>query len=114
MVSGVPTLAPRSGGVLSYATDDNAWLVEPTGRDFADAVEAIVADPDEARRRTANAVATALENTREKSTDNLFAAYDRMWADFQERHELYCSIAETKRFDYTTVAPNRDLLPEER
>jgi glycosyltransferase involved in cell wall biosynthesis len=100
MVSGVPTLAPNSGGILSYATEDNAWLVEPTGEKFAQAVRDIIANPPETARRTANAIRTALDNTREKSTDNLFAAYDKMYEDFQRRKELFTDVEEAKRFDF--------------
>lgn len=100
MVSGVPTLAPNSGGILSYATNENAWLVEPTGENFATSVREIIENPSETARRTENAVKTALENTREKSTDNLFAAYDKMFEDFQRRKELFTDIAEAKSFDF--------------
>ncbi|MBK8812668.1 MAG: glycosyltransferase [Acidobacteria bacterium] len=100
MVSGAPTLAPNSGGILSYATEDNAWLVEPSGAKFAATVRSIVAKPEETARRTANAVETALANTRVKSTDNLLATYDRMFEDFQRRKELFTDLEESKRFDY--------------
>ena len=103
MVSGVPTLAPNSGGILSYANDDNAWLEEPAGAAFAGAVRRILADPDNSARKTRNAVATALENTRVKSTDNLFAAYDRMFADFEERKSLFTDLTESKTFDYVRL-----------
>lgn len=100
MVSGVPTLAPNSGGILSYATDENAWLVEPTGENFARSVREIIENPAETTRRTKNAVETALENTREKSTDNLFATYDKMYQDFQSRKELFTDIEKAKSFDF--------------
>jgi len=100
MVSGVPTLAPNAGGILSYATDENAWLVEPTGENFAASVREIIENPAETERRTKNAVATALENTREKSTDNLFATYDKMYLDFQTRKELFTDIEKAKTFDF--------------
>ena len=100
MVSGVPTLAPNSGGILSYATGENAWLVEPTGENFAAAVREIIDDPRETARRTANAIKTAMENTREKSTDNLFATYDKMYEDFQRRKELFTDLEKAKKFDF--------------
>jgi glycosyltransferase involved in cell wall biosynthesis len=100
MVSGVPTLAPNAGGILSYATPENAWLVAPTGAEFARAVREIVGNPEESARVTRNAIATALDNTREKSTDYLFATYDRMYEDFQRRRDLFTSIEEAKNFDY--------------
>ncbi|MBS1794396.1 MAG: glycosyltransferase [Acidobacteria bacterium] len=100
MASGAPTVAPDSGGILTYASDENAWLVAPTGASFAKAVRAIVDDPNERARRVNNAVLTALENTREKSTDHLFDAYDRMYADFQRRKELFVAADEAKNFDF--------------
>lgn len=103
MASGAPTLAPNAGGILSYATEENAWLVEPTGKNFAHAVRAIIENPAETRRRTGNAIKTALENTREKSTDRLFATYDRMFEDFQRRNELFTNLAEAKNFNFVKL-----------
>lgn len=103
MVSGVPTLAPNSGGILSYATDENAWLVEPTAENFARAAREIVENPEQRERKVKRAVQTALENTREKSTDNLFATYDRMYEDFQRRKDLFTDIEATKNFDFADL-----------
>jgi glycosyltransferase involved in cell wall biosynthesis len=100
MVSGVPTLAPNSGGILSYATNENAWLVDPTGENFAKAVHEIIENPSLREQKVKNAVKTALENTREKSTDNLFATYDRMYEDFQRRKDLFTDNDEAKNFDF--------------
>ena len=103
MVSGVPTLAPNSGGILSYATNENAWLVEPTGENFANSVREIIENSAETERRTKNAIATALDNTREKSTDNLFATYDEMYEDFQRRKDLFTDIDEAKTYKYSEL-----------
>ncbi len=103
MASGVPTVAPRSGGILSYATDENAWLVETNGESFAEAIHSVLDDEDERRRRTQNAVETARRNTREASTDNLFATYDHIFEDFHSRRELFTDIEKTRDFDYTKV-----------
>ncbi|MBK6749948.1 MAG: glycosyltransferase [Acidobacteria bacterium] len=100
MASGVPTLAPNAGGILSYATNDNAWLVEPKGEDFAAAVRQIVSDSSLRVKKVANALATAEQNTRERSTDRLLETYDKMFADFQTRKELFTDIAAAKSFDY--------------
>src|SRR5690606_2791154 len=89
MASGVPTVAPNAGGILSYATDDNVWLVEPRGDAFAEAVRDVLSDPDETAKRVANALATARANTREASTDRLFATYDEIYEDFKRRRELF-------------------------
>ena len=49
MASGVPLVAPRAGGVLSYATDDNAWLTPPGGAGLAAAVTAASLAPEPQR-----------------------------------------------------------------
>jgi glycosyltransferase involved in cell wall biosynthesis len=103
MASGAPTLAPNSGGILSYATIDNAWLVQPSGENFAAAAREIIENSAETARRTQNAIKTALENTREKSTNNLFATYDRMYEDFQRRKELFTDVEKAKDFDYQSL-----------
>ena len=100
MVSGAPTVAPDSGGILSYATDENAWLMKPTGAEFAKAVREAIENPDLRARKVNNAILTALDNTREKSTDNLFAAYDKMFADFTRRKDLFTDTEKAKSFDF--------------
>ena len=106
MASGAPTVAPNSGGILSYATSDNAWLVEPTGANFAAAIREVIDDPSERDRRVTNALETALVNTREASTDRLFATYDKLWEDFQARRELFTDIEESKKFDFVNESIN--------
>lgn len=100
MASGVPTVAPNAGGILSYATNDNAWLVEPRGEAFAAAVREIVSNTDLREKKLANALTTAAKNTRERSTDRLLETYDKMYEDFQLRKELFTDIAAAKSFDY--------------
>jgi glycosyltransferase involved in cell wall biosynthesis len=106
MASGAPTVAPNSGGILSYATGDNAWLVEPTGANFAAAIREVIDDPPERDRRVTNALETARVNTREASTDRLFATYDKLWEDFQARRELFTDIDESKTFDFVNGSIN--------
>ncbi|MCC7308935.1 MAG: glycosyltransferase [Acidobacteria bacterium] len=100
MASGVPTVAPNAGGILSYATNENAWLVTPTGENFADAIREIVADEPLRKSKIEKALKTARANTREASTDRLFATYDQIYADFQQRRELFTDIDEAKKFDF--------------
>ena len=59
LVSGVAVVLPRSGGVLSYASDETAWLVRPDAIGLADGLVECFRRPDEAKRRSANAVAMA-------------------------------------------------------
>jgi len=100
MASGVPTVAPNAGGILSYATNDNAWLVEPTGERFAAAIHEIVTDPVLRERKIANALTTAKENTREASTDRLFATYDKIYEHFKENRELFVDLDAANEFDF--------------
>jgi glycosyltransferase involved in cell wall biosynthesis len=47
MASGVPVVVPNAGGVLEYASPSNAWLAEPRGAAFAEAIRAAAGrDPD--------------------------------------------------------------------
>ena len=103
MASGVPTVAPNAGGILSYATDDNVWLTEPNGEAFAAAVRDVLADPKETTKRVANALATARANTREASTDRLFATYDEIYEDFKRRTELFTDMDAAADFDYAKL-----------
>ncbi len=100
MASGVPTVAPNSGGILSYASDENAWLMEPTGESFASAIHEIVENEELRNKKIENALATARSNTREASTDRLFAAYDKMYEDFQSRNELFTNVEAAKNYDF--------------
>lgn len=108
MASGAPMLAPNSGGILSYATNENAWLVEPTAENFAAAAREIVENPELSRQKTENALETARENTREISTDYLLATYDRMYEDFQRRNKLFTDRAAAKDFDYSKLVADKD------
>lgn len=112
MASGVPTVAPNSGGILSYATNENAWLVEPTGEAFAAAIREIVEDGELRERKISRALETARANTREASTDNLFATYDRLWEDFNAKRELFTDIQKSREFDFVrNVLNGGDLGP---
>ena len=104
MASGAPTVAPNSGGILSYATNENAWLIEPTGENFAAAVRDVIENSAAREKKIANALETASQNTRVASTDRLFATYDKLWEDFQARHELFTDIEESKKFDFVNQA----------
>ena len=95
MASGVPVVAPNSGGILSYATDENLWMREPTGENFAAAIREIIENPEHTKSKIKNALETARNNTREISTDRLLATYDKMYEDFQRRKSLF--TAETYR-----------------
>lgn len=92
MASGTPVVAPNSGGILSYATDANAWLVEPDGKSFASAVLDVFSDEQAKLRKIANARETAIQNSREVATDRLFSTYDRLFEDFVLRRQLFTDL----------------------
>ena len=100
MASGVPTVAPNAGGILSYATNENAWLVEPTGESFANAIREVVENQPLRESKVAKALETARANTRHASTDRLFATYDKIYEDFQSRKELFTDLEKAKEFDF--------------
>ncbi|HEY8559031.1 MAG TPA: glycosyltransferase family 4 protein, partial [Pyrinomonadaceae bacterium] len=100
MASGAPTVAPNSGGLLFYATPENAWLVEPTPQNFAAAVREIVENPAGRRRKVEKALETARRNTRAGASDNLLAAYDQLYEDFQNRNDLYTDRSAAKNYDF--------------
>jgi alpha-1,6-mannosyltransferase len=61
MASGVPLVAPDSGGVTSYAHSSNAWVVPATADAFSTAIREILREPAERARRVHAARATAEE-----------------------------------------------------
>ena len=89
MASGVPLVAPNSGGVLSYANSDNAWLASPDPIEFTRALSSALECDDERRRRVGNALAKSQEYCWETSTDERFAIYDQMYEMFVGRHQLF-------------------------
>jgi glycosyltransferase involved in cell wall biosynthesis len=59
MASGIPLVAPDSGGLVTYASSHNAWLSAPAASEFAGAVRNILRDPYQRILRTHAALATA-------------------------------------------------------
>jgi alpha-1,6-mannosyltransferase len=100
MASGTPVVAPNSGGILTYANDDNMWLANPNGVEFAAAVQNVFADERRTKEKVANALETARQYTWERSTDRLFALYDKMYEDFCQRNELYAYKTEPKEINF--------------
>lgn len=61
MAAGLPLAVPASGGVLSYANRDNAWLAPPEPAAFAQLIRDAWRDQAERERRAENARRTARE-----------------------------------------------------
>ncbi len=89
MASGLPVVAPNSGGLLSYANDTNAWLMEPSGMAFAGAIRELLDDDAVRNAKIAAGIVTAKKYDWDTSTDAIFARYDSMYDEFVKRHELY-------------------------
>ena len=103
MASGTPVVAPNSGGILSYATDKNALLVEPLAENFSDAIREIFSAPEKCRERVVSALQTTKQYTWKISTDRLFSFYDKMFEDFLRRRELYVYQAKSKDDKFTEL-----------
>jgi glycosyltransferase involved in cell wall biosynthesis len=70
MAAGLPLVAPASGGVLTYANEENAWLCENTVTGYAGAVESVFADGEIRGQRIARARRTAEEFSWTRVTAN--------------------------------------------
>lgn len=79
MASGVPVVLPAAGGVLSYATRENAALAAPTATTYAEAITATLDQPCPARVAAARHTARTYDWT--CVTAAWFDTYDRLIAD---------------------------------
>jgi glycosyltransferase involved in cell wall biosynthesis len=84
MSAGLPLVAPPSGGLLTYASRQNAWLAEPTPESFAVAIQNAIADEAARQEKIARARKTAQEFSWERVTERYFQRYDRLHARFQD------------------------------
>ncbi|MGE0884400.1 MAG: glycosyltransferase [Blastocatellales bacterium] len=83
MAAGLPLVAPRSGGVLSYADDTNSWLADANAESFAAAVSAVFSDASASKDRLARARWVARQYRWPDVAENFFSLYDELHADFQ-------------------------------
>jgi alpha-1,6-mannosyltransferase len=86
MAAGIPLIGPRSGGVLSYADDSNAWLCEPEAARFAEAVRAVFSDPAARKDRLGQARWTARRHRWADVAAQFFALYDELHRQFPASH----------------------------
>ncbi len=89
MAAGLPLVAPRSGGVLSYADDTNAWLAEANAEAFASATKTIFANVSIRKDKLARARWTAQQFHWPDVADRFFALYDELHADFPSSRFAY-------------------------
>jgi len=78
MASGLPVVLPRSGGVLTYANDDNAWLAAATPEGLAQTVSCVVRRPALARERADVAFDTAQRYAWPAAVATYFDHYDTL------------------------------------
>lgn len=76
MAAGTPVVAPSAGGLLTYATSENAWLSAPHASAMAAAVTACLGDRDERLRRAAAGRLTAEAHSWRNAAQRMFAEYD--------------------------------------
>jgi glycosyltransferase involved in cell wall biosynthesis len=89
MAAGLPLVAPASGGVLTYANEQNAWLCANTAAACAEAVERVHADNEMRRQKIARARRTAEEFSWTRVTANYFQLYDQFheWSLRERLHK---------------------------
>lgn len=76
MAAGVPVVAPRAGGLLSYADDDTAWLAEASPSGLASAVLTALAHPELSRLKVQAARLRAQDFSWPRTAARYFAAYE--------------------------------------
>ena len=85
MASGLPVVAPRLGGVLTYANESNSWLADPTGESFADGVRQVFADEPARWAKVESAIQTAQDYSWAHATTRYFQLYDDLHASLGGR-----------------------------
>jgi glycosyltransferase involved in cell wall biosynthesis len=76
MATGLPVVAPASGGLLEYASSDNAWLTDPLPARFARAVERVLGRPGLTASKVRHAQGIAANLDWRPVTTRYFELYD--------------------------------------
>ncbi len=102
MASGLPLIAPNSGGVTSYANLENAWLVPADVVSFASAVEEVVTNDSLKTCRVQNALRTAEQYRWEAAAASFLDLYSQLCGAAAGNEKLpqseFCS-AQAKGFE---------------
>jgi alpha-1,6-mannosyltransferase len=88
MASGLPVVAPRAGGILSYANARNAWLVEPAGVGLAGSVREVFADDAARAAKIEQATRTAANFDWPQVASVFFELYDDLYWHFQKLYDV--------------------------
>jgi glycosyltransferase involved in cell wall biosynthesis len=111
MASGLPLVAPNTGGITSYANSQNAWTVNADVDSFADAIREVVTHPTDTATKTENALIAA----QQYRWDRVAASFLELYGDLnRDRHEIgqqnlpafYSSSAGTVRASVIRGAAN--------
>lgn len=78
MASGLPLVAPNTGGVASYANLGNAWTVDADVASFAEAIAEIAANPQLVIEKTTKAMASAQQYRWEAVASSFFDLYETL------------------------------------
>jgi alpha-1,6-mannosyltransferase len=100
MACGLPLVAPNSGGVSSYASEANAWMVPPTVEKFAAAVHDVIGNRELVAQRTQRALATAAAHSWDRVADGFLDLY-------QELHSVFHGKALLTPPDFYSVSTPR-------
>jgi alpha-1,6-mannosyltransferase len=73
---GTPVVMPGAGGLLSYATNQNAWLGEPGAQGLGQALRACLRHDAERRRRADHGRSTADDHLWARVAPEIFRVYD--------------------------------------
>jgi len=87
MASGVAVVVPNSGGVLTYANEENAWLAEPSPEAFAERIKQIFENENLKRNKIQKSLETAIKNSKEIAIERLFSIYDKIYEEFKVTYE---------------------------
>lgn len=88
MASGLPVVAPDSGGLLTYANESNCWLAEPDGESFARSVRRIFSDDRVRQTKIKRAMETARDFGWGQTTARFFNLYDSIYARLRNSHSV--------------------------
>ena len=86
MALGVPLVAPESGGILSYASRQTAWLAPPGASALAEALQNCLDNPEERKRRALKGRLVARQHTWKRAAGHLFDTYERVHAMRMSEH----------------------------
>jgi alpha-1,6-mannosyltransferase len=111
MASGLPVVAPLSGGVLSYANEQNSWLADASGESFANSVQRIFADESARQSKVSRAIGTAGEFSWARTATRFFDLYDNLHMHFRNSAEQTFTpqrIAESRNLQGLNESKARD------